>query len=79
MDASGFSPGTEFLIILGVIFGSAGIVTAGYTIHRVVDAPLFTEESFQHRSPSQENYLAEVRSRNVNALMSELRAGSWRR
>jgi hypothetical protein len=58
------------LIVLLILLAAAALVTCGYAVNRLVGI----EESpngFKARTVEQDDYMREVRSRNVDGLMSE--------
>lgn len=58
------------LIILLILLASAAIVTCGYAVHRLMGLSE-PDNAYKPRSVEQEDYMREVRSRNIEALMSE--------
>ena len=55
-------------VIILCLLGASFVTVCGYVIHRHIDSALFREVSFMDFSPSQQQYMREVRTRNLMAI-----------
>ncbi|KAF1998408.1 hypothetical protein P154DRAFT_524095 [Amniculicola lignicola CBS 123094] len=65
------------LIILLILLGAGLFICAGYGVHRLYGAP-DNDSGYQARTTEQDDYMREVRARNVDSLYSDMRGRHYR-
>lgn len=58
------------VIVLLILLGALGLVVCGYAVNRLLGIE-DSSDGFKARTVEQDDYMREVRSRNVNGLMSQ--------
>lgn len=60
------------VVILLCILSAAALTTIGYAIHRVFNPDFFRAQPVNHFSASQQEYLRDVRQRNLRDLQGQM-------